>query len=229
MLWVPRGFRIPKPDQSGLWPHGLTQVKRAYSPVGYVIKYSSKGGLEEHDIPKGARLFGVGGGGDAERLATHRAGLPMWLFARLEPGARARRVARLGWVCSITGEIFSSPFSVTWGRDEWGIPWVIITGRVQSAIENQECRGRDAQGEGGHGTDQGQGIYVSGASGRRCVGEEVRLIALMLDDDQAAYPVGEYEVLLDGSVEVDRNNQLALKRRLALKPVSAATPASRVA
>lgn len=111
----PRGFRIPKPDQSGLWPHGLTQVKRAYSPVGYVIKYSSKGGLEEHDIPKGARLFGVGGGGDAERLATHRAGLPMWLFARLEPGARARRVARLGWVCSITGEIFSSPFSVTWG------------------------------------------------------------------------------------------------------------------
>lgn len=110
-----------------------------------------------------------------------------------------------------------------------GIPWVIITGRVQSAIENQECRGRDAQGEGGHGTDQGQGIYVSGASGRRCVGEEVRLIALMLDDDQAAYPVGEYEVLLDGSVEVDRNNQLALKRRLALKPVSAATPASRVA
>lgn len=51
----------------------------------------------------------------------------------------------------------------------------------------------------------------------------------MLDDDQAAYPVGEYEVLLDGSVEVDRNNQLALKRRLALKPVSAATPASRVA
>lgn len=42
LLWVPRGFRIPKPDQSGLWPHGLTQVKRAYSPVGYVIKYSSK-------------------------------------------------------------------------------------------------------------------------------------------------------------------------------------------
>lgn len=110
-----------------------------------------------------------------------------------------------------------------------GIPWVIITGRVQSAIENQECRGRDAQGEGGHGTDQGKEFTFREQAAVVALGEEVRLIALMLDDDQAAYPVGEYEVLLDGSVEVDRNNQLALKRRLALKPVSAATPASRVA
>jgi len=51
------------------------------------------------------------------------------------------------------------------------------------------------------------------------LGEERRVINLSLDDTQAAYPVGEYEVL-DGSFEVDRNGNLALKRRLALKPLT---------
>jgi len=53
------------------------------------------------------------------------------------------------------------------------------------------------------------------------LGEERRLIALSLEDDQAPYPVGQYEVL-DGSFEVDRNRNLALKRRLALKPLTVA-------
>ena len=58
------------------------------------------------------------------------------------------------------------------------------------------------------------------------LGEEVRLIALTLTEDQAAYPPGQYEVLLDGSVYVDRNNRLALGR-LALKPLVAAAPQAR--
>jgi Helix-destabilising protein len=53
------------------------------------------------------------------------------------------------------------------------------------------------------------------------LGEERRLIVLSLEDGQQAYPVGQYEVL-DGSFEVDRNRNLALKRRLALKPLTVA-------
>lgn len=52
------------------------------------------------------------------------------------------------------------------------------------------------------------------------VGEEVRVIAVSLDADQAPYPPGEYE-LLDGSFYVDRNSRLQVGR-LALKPLSAA-------
>jgi hypothetical protein len=60
------------------------------------------------------------------------------------------------------------------------------------------------------------------------LGDETRRISLTLADDQAAYPMGEYEVLLDGSVYVDRNGRLALGR-LALKPVLSATGNARVA
>lgn len=62
------------------------------------------------------------------------------------------------------------------------------------------------------------------------MGEERRIIVLSLEDSQAAYPVGQYEVL-DASFEVDNNRNLALKRRLALKPltVAASAPGARVA
>lgn len=52
------------------------------------------------------------------------------------------------------------------------------------------------------------------------VGEETRVIGVNLESDQAAYPVGEYE-LMDGSFYVDRNGRLQLGR-LALKSVVAA-------
>lgn len=57
------------------------------------------------------------------------------------------------------------------------------------------------------------------------LGEEVRLIVLSLEDGQAAYPPGDYEVL-ESSFEVDRNRNLAFKRRLSLKPVTVAASSS---
>lgn len=57
------------------------------------------------------------------------------------------------------------------------------------------------------------------------MGEERRIMVLSLEEGQQPYPVGEYEVL-DASFEVDRNRNLALKRRLALKPVTVAAPGS---
>jgi hypothetical protein len=61
------------------------------------------------------------------------------------------------------------------------------------------------------------------------LGVETRLVCLSLEDSQAAYPVGEYEVLVDQCLEVDRNRKLALKRQLALKPVVAGVAQTRVA
>lgn len=49
------------------------------------------------------------------------------------------------------------------------------------------------------------------------LGDEVRSVSLNLTEGQAAYPPGKYEVLLEGSVYVDRNGRLALGH-LALRP-----------
>jgi hypothetical protein len=135
LLWVPYGRRIPKPDDSGMWAHGSSRTERARNAVGYLVKYATKGETSSlYSLPKGARLFGVGGGDKSEKLSTHRAGLPMWLLERLPSDARARRVARLGWVCLDTGELHRTPFEVVWFKDDWGVCTVQILKR-----EEVEC------------------------------------------------------------------------------------------
>lgn len=136
LLWVPFGYRIAMPDRNGDWKHGSTRVETARKPVGYITKYATKGSSELYQLPKHARLFGVGGGLCFEKHVAHRAGLPMWLDSVLLPEARGRRVARVGWVCSVTAEIFSSPFEVGWSRDSWGIVVVTITRRGSDAHPN---------------------------------------------------------------------------------------------
>ena len=55
------------------------------------------------------------------------------------------------------------------------------------------------------------------------LGDETRIVVISLEQEQAAYPPGEYEVL-ETSFDVDRDRRLAFKRRLALKPVAVAAP-----
>lgn len=120
LFWLPLGVRLPKPDRGG-WTHGRSNIKRAKNPVGYLVKYATKGETGLYQVPKGARLFGVGGGSEFERLAAHRAGLPMWLLAFIPNLSRARKVPGAGWVAVDTGEVFSSPFVVSWFKDDWGV------------------------------------------------------------------------------------------------------------
>jgi hypothetical protein len=129
LWWLPPGERLPMPDKSGMWTHGLSRVERARNAVGYLVKYATKGETEVYSLPKGCRLFGVGGGLAEERLATHRAGLPMWLLECISDDARGRRVARVGWVDCSTGEIHQTPFNVVVARDDWGIVQITITRR----------------------------------------------------------------------------------------------------
>lgn len=123
LWWVPKGTRLPKPDASGFWQKGSSRIERARKPVGYLVKYATKG--EPAEFPRGARLFGCGAPDEAVKVARHRLGLPMWLYERSE--GRCVRVARLGWVDKSTGVIHETPFLFSVDKDEWGFIVVTIT------------------------------------------------------------------------------------------------------
>lgn len=42
-FWLRRGLTPPKPDKQGWWNKGMTNVQWARRPVGYLVKYTSKG------------------------------------------------------------------------------------------------------------------------------------------------------------------------------------------
>jgi hypothetical protein len=119
LVWLPVGVLLPMADDRGWWRHGMTRTERARRPVGYLVKYSSKGFVLSDDarLPRGARLFGCGGDGDGA-LARHRATLPKWLQKRM-PAGRAMRAAGGGWVSCDSGEWWPSPFVM---RIQWDGP-----------------------------------------------------------------------------------------------------------
>jgi hypothetical protein len=124
LWWLPRGMKLPKPDASGQWTRGLSRIEWARRPVGYLVKYATKG--TDGDLPSGARLFGTGAPEADVRLATHRAGLPMWLSESTEPDSRWSRRARVGWVERESGEVRCSPFVMQVARDEWGFVVIVV-------------------------------------------------------------------------------------------------------
>ena len=129
VLWLPHGFKVPKPDDEGWWTHGYSNIKRATRPVGYLVKYVSKGNNSIYTMPRGARLFQTGGHKCAA-LARHRACLPKWLRDEV-PAGRARRVIG-GWVSVESGEFFPSPWSLRWGYDDRGRAFVTIFKRFSA-------------------------------------------------------------------------------------------------
>ena len=122
LVWAHSKDRLPKPDDCGWWPHGMSNIQRARKAVGYMVKYASKGSVADK-LPVGARIFGTGGNAAAS-LARHRACLPRWLREKIPESARAFRVVGVGWGAQFTDEVFESPFYFRWGYDEKGIPGV---------------------------------------------------------------------------------------------------------
>lgn len=61
MFWLPRGFCLPKPDKQGWWKHGTTNIQWARNPVSYLAKYASKTHSKGGAMPRGIRLYGIGG------------------------------------------------------------------------------------------------------------------------------------------------------------------------
>lgn len=99
LLWVPRGYRLPKPDSRGWWSHGSTRIEAARNAVGYVAKYVSKGWGADAllTLPKGARISGRGGlpKSSPQRREAVWWRLPSWLREYL-PLDRARDRSMLG-------------------------------------------------------------------------------------------------------------------------------------
>jgi len=116
-LWLPEGVQLPKPDERGWWPHGMTRTEWARHAVGYIAKYASKG--TDDVIPKGVRLYGVGGLVAQDRLVRAWWNLPVGVRRWGFPADRWRRAAGGGWVCRASGE---------WRASLWSVQ--LVAGRV---------------------------------------------------------------------------------------------------
>lgn len=115
-----RGFRLPKPDDSGWWPHGSSNIRRLRSAgEAYLAKYVSKG--DDGALPRGLRLFGMDRD-PADSLSVHRACLPRWL-AKASGAGRCDRVPFLGWVSRATGEIFPARLRLVRERAGPSVLW----------------------------------------------------------------------------------------------------------
>lgn len=60
LIWLPKGFRLPKFARFGWWEHGFTDQKIAKKSIGYLMKYVSKDDTK-NNYPKGVRIYGYGG------------------------------------------------------------------------------------------------------------------------------------------------------------------------
>jgi hypothetical protein len=119
-VWLPKALSLPKPDKAGWWPHGMSQRALAIAPIGYLMKYVSKGdtrevaGLAETErqarFPKGARIYGMGGLETAGRQVVAWLNFPEWAKNAWGVGSVRRVGHRM--VVNATGEVLESPWRV---------------------------------------------------------------------------------------------------------------------
>jgi hypothetical protein len=134
---VNKGTRIPKPDESGMWPHGLTRIETGKTPY-YLLAYLKKAGKEKEyqkiGFPKGARIFSIWIKKLELRVWTWTkyrwSALPSWLqlelqtFGFLLVGLFPKRKAGGGWILDLPEDrrVF-----INWKAPaiEFYSPWVI--------------------------------------------------------------------------------------------------------
>lgn len=132
-IWMPRGEKLPKPDDQGWWPHGMTRTEVARAAVPYLLKYLSKGaGDTLGSFPKGARIYGVGGLEHSLRRARRWLGLPAFVQARSSIDDQWKRSDGGGWL-SPQGEHFASEFRRVWLAVAYGVERVLDHGRPFAA------------------------------------------------------------------------------------------------
>lgn len=119
IIFHPKRLNFPKPDKSGMWPHGSSNrrvgIKRA---AAYMAKYMSKG--DAAAFPKGARTYGCGGLDGTGKVEMRYWKLPTWVRDIVNPSRPEilteipnvpKRV--LGGFASVeTGEFYASPWQV---------------------------------------------------------------------------------------------------------------------
>jgi len=116
LAWLPIGVNMPHWDRmtrkhggfrDAFWPHGRTNTEKAFSGVGYLMKYLSKLG-ELTIFPKGLRLYGIGGLTGEGRSVRRWYNLPEWV--KLSGGVGD--VVKVGnaFVLAKTGEILEPAY-----------------------------------------------------------------------------------------------------------------------
>lgn len=108
LFWVPKGFKLPKPDEQGWWPHGSTKIELTRNAPRYLAKYMSKGSTDYGAIPKGARLYGVGG--CPVHLGYWRA--PMWLQLIASPTMKIQKRKQGWWTVQELAHAWKSPWHI---------------------------------------------------------------------------------------------------------------------
>jgi hypothetical protein len=96
LVWVPRRLRLPRPDASGWWPHGMSNIETARNPVGYMVKYATKTTPDDlKRLKKGVRLHGNGGHSPVNRVALRETLAPWWVRQLREARETAALVAHV--------------------------------------------------------------------------------------------------------------------------------------
>jgi len=111
IVWMPKGYHLPKPDKRGWWPHGMTRIEAARNAVGYIAKYVSKAD-QPNSFPKGLRTHGCGGLNATGKIEKRWWSAPKWVRSWRSSITDVRRVTGGGFVCVDTGEWRASPWSV---------------------------------------------------------------------------------------------------------------------
>lgn len=129
LLWLPKGLRLPKPDKSGMWKKGLSNVKSdVRHAAAYLSKYISKGlhTSEEFKLPKGARMFGRGGLSLRESLYLRWYNAPSWLRDLVPLGDYFRVVTKKTTVLDpYTGEIMKGGYHYPEKNLHYSSPYTI--------------------------------------------------------------------------------------------------------
>lgn len=115
VVWVPARLRLPAPDVRGWWPHGMSNVQTARSPIGYLVKYASKGVGDGLKFPRNCRTHGHSGLSPDARKVVRYWCAPGWVRdAMREAGAFGADLRRCvgGWVDRVSGLFVASPWRV---------------------------------------------------------------------------------------------------------------------
>lgn len=132
LIWLPRGYHLPKPDKRGWWPKGMSRIEGAKKPVGYLAKYASKlasaaqgdGHAEFNALPKGARIHGAGGLMERSKRIRRWWLAPAWVRQQWHPQEDPRPCPGGGWVSRVLGDWLPSPWMVTFDRGRIFANWV---------------------------------------------------------------------------------------------------------
>lgn len=123
LFWLPKGMKLPKPDQRGWWPHGSTRIEWARNAVGYIAKYASKFcGVQAMYFPKGFRTHAVGGLNEESKRELRWWRSPLEARECLGVLADIRKIVG-GYFDKITGAFWPSPWKVIVQPDGRVIAW----------------------------------------------------------------------------------------------------------